>query len=1028
MLRKFLLGMLFCGLSLSAQGMHQEEDSAASGKKVSRTALATQEQAHVEDFTSAISCLNGREYAAAAEKFADLAERGSFEALTYFHGLSISNGSKKVVCFNGHGKVPTIDIDQKMAALGKLVYGENLPYTKGAGRRGKRKKKQVDQGIFYRHTLEEALAEYCDNEKHAQFLQKTEGAVFARMIITKAAKKPLAKQLQALRILTNYKAVSLEQGVHEFTEGLLRNRSLETKRRIYYRAQRALCFQDLAFEYDPYLPEHIKRKIRPEMIRQASVSDKIRIYDRVKDTLSMDIRFFYAKAIAESQDSVPEIQYDYAQHFLTGERFSSKARTYYKLAADSGYVHAQQFYARMLCLGEGGDEDLAGARTYCKMAADQGDVRAQNNYASMLVDGDGGSVDLEQARYYYKLAADQGLREAQNNYALMLKEGKGGGIDLEKALYYYKLAANQGLKEAQHSYAMMLSKVTERKAGNVALKSEIQEIREKDVVKYLKLSADQGNPAAQNDYARKLEKGEGVAIDLEEARKYYKLAADQGLREAQVNYATMIEQGVGGDQDLEQARCYYKLAADNGLQQAQYAYAQMLYFGVGGDIDLLTALIYCKMAADQGLREAQNNYASMLKEGKGGDIDLEKALYYYKLAADQKMKEAQYNYAVMNYFGQGGDRDLVEALRYYELAADQGYAPAQYNYGDMLYFGKGVLVDQAKARYYYQLSADQGYALAQYNYGCMLQFAMGGGANLAKARHYYQLAAEQGNLSAQTNYAYMLYLGKGGDKDLAKARHYCQLAANQGGVLAQYAYAVMLGNGEGGDADLEGARIYFKKAAAQGSLYAIRALAIGADYKGEESLLKDSVDTPSQVDAVTNLAIKKKKTDVVLEDDINASRQVDVVANLAEKQQKPKTEEAPSSSSKSKGSRKKERSQPRLVLRFSGKRKATIGFPEDKVEKIKDRKARNFVRCFFNPQEAKSLKDSQLRPTLEALGAEVTKTKSGWIAKIENDGTKAIFSCHLEHGRKRAFHKGGFRKDLKIFLEAMGYFDVGISM
>ena len=628
MLRKFLLGMLFCGLSLSAQGMHQEEDSAASGKKVSRTALATQEQAHVEDFTSAISCLNGREYAAAAEKFADLAERGSFEALTYFHGLSISNGSKKVVCFNGHGKVPTIDIDQKMAALGKLVYGENLPYTKGAGRRGKRKKKQVDQGIFYRHTLEEALAEYCDNEKHAQFLQKTEGAVFARMIITKAAKKPLAKQLQALRILTNYKAVSLEQGVHKFTEGLLRNSYLETKRRIYYRAQRALVHQDIDFENDPYLSGLNKAKIREELIYTGTLEERKGVLEKLKEKIlagSVEAKVYgkrieyYLTKMVECSDCPSDTLYDYAL-LLDRKKRVGKARRYYKLAADKG------------------------------------NRKAQNIYAIMLSEGEGGPVSLTGARKYFKLAADQGLKDSQYNYAQMCQSAKGGGEDLEEALKYYELAAKQGNPEAQHNYAFMLS---EGKSGNASTA---------EVLRHSKLAADQGTVESQFNYAVVLRE----AGELEEARRYYKLAAEKDYLPAQLSYASTCYMGEGGDEDLEEARKYFKLTADKDEKVSQYNYAFMCQSAKGGSGDLEEARKYYKLAADNGFPAAQRNYALMCHYGKGGDRRLEEAREYYKLAADQNMPIAQNNYACMLERGEGGDRRLEEARKYLTMAARQG--------------------------------------------------------------------------------------------------------------------------------------------------------------------------------------------------------------------------------------------------------------------------------------------------------------------------------------------------------------------
>ena len=69
------------------------------------------------------------------------------------------------------------------------------------------------------------------------------------------------------------------------------------------------------------------------------------------------------------------------------------------------------------------DIDYTKARYYYKLAADNGDRSAQFNYALLLFHGKGGCVDYSQAYLYMKKSALQNLAQAQYNLGLMFFHG-----------------------------------------------------------------------------------------------------------------------------------------------------------------------------------------------------------------------------------------------------------------------------------------------------------------------------------------------------------------------------------------------------------------------------------------------------------------------------------------------------------------------------------------------------------------------------------------------------------------------------
>ncbi len=92
-------------------------------------------------------------------------------------------------------------------------------------------------------------------------------------------------------------------------------------------------------------------------------------------------------------------------------------------------------------------------------------------------------------------------------------------------------------------------------------------------VSELSARASQGNDHAQFYLAKRLQKGEGVAQNTQQAIQWYTKAAQQGVAPAQLNLAIMYLRGEGVQPNLQQARLWLEKAAMRGDNRASYTLA-----------------------------------------------------------------------------------------------------------------------------------------------------------------------------------------------------------------------------------------------------------------------------------------------------------------------------------------------------------------------------------------------------------------------------------------------------------------------
>ncbi len=92
-------------------------------------------------------------------------------------------------------------------------------------------------------------------------------------------------------------------------------------------------------------------------------------------------------------------------------------------------------------------------------------------------------------------------------------------------------------------------------------------------VSELSALAAQGSDHAQFYLAKRLQKGEGVTQNTQQAIQWYTKAAQQGVAPAQLNLAIMYLRGEGVQPNLQQAKVWLEKAAMRGDNRASYTLA-----------------------------------------------------------------------------------------------------------------------------------------------------------------------------------------------------------------------------------------------------------------------------------------------------------------------------------------------------------------------------------------------------------------------------------------------------------------------
>ncbi len=167
------------------------------------------------------------------------------------------------------------------------------------------------------------------------------------------------------------------------------------------------------------------------------------------------------------------------------------------------------------------------ALSWYRKAADRGYVEAMNNLGIMFTNGRGVARDDTQALGFFRKASDGGSTDALTNLGFMYHYGRGVAPNMEEAVRLFRKAADAGSSEGMY----WLGQMYETGAG--VSKDEAE------AFKWYRKAADVGVATAMNKVGVMYANGSGVGKDMTEAVRWYRAAAAAGNLDAKANLARL---------------------------------------------------------------------------------------------------------------------------------------------------------------------------------------------------------------------------------------------------------------------------------------------------------------------------------------------------------------------------------------------------------------------------------------------------------------------------------------------------------
>jgi len=605
---------------------------------------------------------------------------------------------------------------------------------------------------------------------------------------------------------------------------------------------------------------------------------------------------------------------DYALGIGGVKKDLEEAAKWYRLAAERGYVEAQNSLGSCYHFGQGVGKDKKDAAKWYRLAAEQGNGISQYFLGQMYRDGDGVPQDRDEALKWLRLAAQNDsniksvLKGAKKEYLEMggeksllnqtdatqmsahqqFEKGgehfrKSGAKNEQEAAKWYRLAAERGHAEAQ------------QRLGYLYYYGQGVDKDWSESAKWYRLAAEQGDGQALNELGHiYYSGGNGVVKDYAEAAKWYRLAAERGDEFAKKRLIDMVKSGEGvvaaqADQmsadeqyamgekynygwsgvkkDYKEAAKWYRLASERGHTNAQSQLGRIYFYGeetIGKDHK--EAAKWFRLAAAQGDKFAKECLVKMAENGSAG----------VEWQADQMSSDEQYAMGKKYDYGTVVAKDYKEAAKWFRLAADRGHAEAQYDLGRSYYMGRGVREDKNEAAKWYRLAAAQGHKDAkeslnnielvqslnaltqdvnQIETGRKYYLGEGVAKDHAEAAKWYRQAAERGNAEGQCLLGCMYLSGEGVAQDNREAAKWFRKAADQGDDYGQHFLGLMYAAGVGVAQNNQEAIKWLRKSADQGNEDAKQALADMTRPQAPKRSAQDWLEIAQQfLGAVANAA------------------------------------------------------------------------------------------------------------------------------------------------------------------------------
>jgi localization factor PodJL len=145
----------------------------------------------------------------------------------------------------------------------------------------------------------------------------------------------------------------------------------------------------------------------------------------------------------------------------------------------------------------------------------------------------------------------------------------------------------------------------------------------------LAAAAEKGDSVAQYLVAEDAIRGGDAAKGLNLLQR----AANQGLAAAQYRLAKVYERGEGVAMDLNQARQWTERAAVAGNVKAMHDLGVYYARGEGAPFDETQAARWFRQAAEFGVADSQFNLAVLFQQGRGVQANASEAMFWYMVAA-----------------------------------------------------------------------------------------------------------------------------------------------------------------------------------------------------------------------------------------------------------------------------------------------------------------------------------------------------------------------------------------------------------
>mgnify|MGYP001048538249 FL=1 len=278
------------------------------------------------------------------------------------------------------------------------------------------------------------------------------------------------------------------------------------------------------------------------------------------------------KAAAGDPKAMYDLAYMHDIGYDTIPVDSARSTALYRMAAQKGYLRAQNYLGFRYFKGEFVNRNVDSALFWLSKAADGGDMSAANNLGYLYFEGKEVERDYQKAFKWLSAASAAGVPPAQSLLADMLRIGLTSSPDTIKALELYSDAALHGIADADIKISEMMGRKWVTLPPDSALSLGLKYYTRNAPVTAVRLFenvAHTGNPHALALLGDAYSKGRGVSYNHQLSTSYFLKAALAGNPAAQFIIAELADIFPDAIPDsIPPAAYWYEKAAEAGISDA----------------------------------------------------------------------------------------------------------------------------------------------------------------------------------------------------------------------------------------------------------------------------------------------------------------------------------------------------------------------------------------------------------------------------------------------------------------------------